>query len=319
MNTEHRIKFLDHRSWNSNPWSRIAVFCIVSSLLCLLGCGKTEEQPSLSYKKISVIQMPPAGRKIPTPRAMCVDPQDNLLVIDDAGRVLLFDKTGKLTRQWMMPESALGHPEGVLVLRDGRIAVPDTHYSQVVIFTPDGKVDKVFGKKSTAEGDFGSPVGIAEDPEGNLYICEYGFSDRVQKFTKDGVFIRSIGKAGMKKDEFQRASSLIHHQGKIFVTDAVHNRIQVYTDEGKYVKSIAVKPSFYLPYDIQLGNDGCLYVVEYGNNCITKLTKDGTLLGRLGMSSKDKLHLKSPWGLAVDSSGKIYIADTGNRRIVVVE
>lgn len=296
----------------------ILLSCLGVTLI-ITGCGKTDEQPSLPYKKISILQMPAEGRKIPTPRAMCVDPKDNLLVVDDAGRVLIFDKNGKLTKKWMMPATELGHPEGILVLKDGRIAVPDTHYSQVVIFKPDGQVDKIFGKKSTDEGDFGSPVGIAEDPEGNLYVCEYGFSDRVQKFTKDGNFIQAIGKAGMEPDEFQRPSSLIHLNGNIYVTDAVHNRIQIYTDQGKYLKSITVEPAFYLPYDIQLGKDGCLYVVEYGNNCITKLTKDGTLLGRFGMNPKDKLHVKSPWGLAVDSTGKVYIADTGNRRIVIVE
>lgn len=315
---------IEHRTFNikrpKRMWERLSCF-VLAVFICslLIGCGKTNEQSSLEYKKVSVIQMPTAGRKIPTPRAMCVDPEDNLLVVDDAGRVLIFDRTGKVIKQWMMPETALGHPEGILVLKDGRIAIPDTHYSQVVIFTPDGKADKIFGKKSTAEGDFGSPVGIAEDPAGNLYICEYGFSDRVQKFDRDGKFLMSIGKAGMEPDEFQRASNVIYHQGKIYVTDAVNNRIQVFTDQGEYIKSITVEPAFYLPYDLQLGKDGFLYVVEYGNNCITKLTIDGKLVGRLGMNRQDELHLKSPWGIAVDSTGKVYIADTGNRRIVVVE
>ena len=288
-------------------------FCL---LLLFSGCGKEIETPSLGYRHISVIQMPPVGRKIPTPRAICTDPADNLLVIDDAGRLLTFDNSGKVIKQWSMPETALGHPEGIIVLHDGRIAVTDTHYSRIVIFKPNGKVDKIFGKKSTAKGDLGSPVGIAEDSEGNLYICEYGFTDRVQKFDKNGNFIIAIGSAGMSPNQFQRPSGIVYDNGKIYVADAVNNRIQVFNDKGEHLNAITVKPSFYLPYDIKLGKDGFLYVVEYGNNCITKLTIDGKLKGRLGMNPGDRLHLNSPWGIAVDSKGIVYIADTGNRRIV---
>ena len=297
-----------------------SVFFPLISFVCLLffitGCGKRNEIPSLEYKHISIIQMPPVGRKIPTPRAMCIDPDDNLLVVDDAGRLLTFDSSGKVIRQWSMPETALGHPEGIIVLRDGRIAVTDTHYSRIVIFKPDGQVDKIFGKKSTDKGDLGSPVGIAEDPEGNLYICEYGFSDRVQKFDKDGNFIIAIGSAGMAPDQFQRPSGIVHDQGKLYVADAVNNRIQIFDDNGKHLNTITAEPAFYLPYDIKLGKDGFLYVVEYGNNCITKLTIDGKLTGRFGMNPENQLKLKTPWGIAVDSKGTVYIADTGNRRIV---
>lgn len=302
-----------------NKILRLKIFLSVFLVFLIFGCGKPSNQNSLSYKKISYLQMPAEGKKIPTPRAMCVDPENNLYVVDDAGRVLVFGQDGKIIRQWFMPETEIGHPEGILVLKDKRIAVPDTHYSRVVIFKPDGKLDKIFGKHGTDPGDFGSPVGIAEDSKGNLYVCEYGFSKRIQKFSADGKFIKVIGQAGMGKDEFQRPSSVIYQAGKIYVTDAVHNRIQVFTEEGKFVRTITVSPAFYLPYDLQLIDDKIFFVAEYGNNCITKLTKDGKLIGRLGNNPDHKLKLKTPWGLAVDNKGRIYIADTGNRRIAIVE
>jgi DNA-binding beta-propeller fold protein YncE len=218
-----------------------------------------------------------------------------------------------------MPKSELGHPEGIVVLKDGRIAVTDTHYSRIVIFKPNGEVDKIFGKKGTKRGELGNPVGIAEDPQENLYVCEYGFSDRVQKFDKNGNILLEIGRAGIKPDEFQRPSGIVYNKKKLYIADAVNNRVQIFTNQGKHVKTITASPAFYLPYDIKLGKDGYLYVVEYGNNCITKLTIDGTVIGRFGKNSKDKLQLKSPWGVAVDSTGTVYIADTGSRRVMVLK
>ena len=62
-----------------------------------------------------------------------------------------------------------------------------------------------------------------------------------------------------------------------------------------------------------------IYIVEYGNNCVTKLSLNGKFIGRFSANSADSsVKLKTPWGVAVDSKGVIYIADTGNRRIVLL-
>ncbi|MFT4637588.1 MAG: sugar lactone lactonase YvrE [Verrucomicrobiales bacterium] len=52
-----------------------------------------------------------------------------MIVLDDAGRVLVFDRDGKVLRRWSMPDVSVGRPEGVVVLNDGRIVVGDTHYT----------------------------------------------------------------------------------------------------------------------------------------------------------------------------------------------
>ena len=300
---------------------KIMANVIISFIILFLysGCRDNQSSKILPIKRQSIIQIPPEKGKIPTPRAICTDLHDNLYVVDDAGRVLVFDPKHNLIRQWLMPKTELGHPEGIIVLNDGRIAVTDTHYSRIVVFSKEGKVELVFGQKGTNKGDFGSPVGIAEDLKGNFYVSEYGFSDRVQKFDKKGVFKKEIGKAGMGADEFQRPSGIVHYNGALYVADAVNNRLQIFTDIGKHKKTIKITPSFYLPYDIKIGSDKFIYIVEYGNNCVTKLSLDGELIGRFGANIADgSVKLKTPWGVAVDSKGVIYIADTGNRRIVLL-
>jgi DNA-binding beta-propeller fold protein YncE len=102
---------------------------------------------------------------------------------------------------------------------------------------------------------------------------------------------------------------------EVFVADAVNNRVQVFAKNGDFIRSITTSPRMYLPYDVKLGPKGNLYVVEYGNNRIDKLTSDGELLASYTM---EKDGFKTPWGLAVDSKGRVFVADTGNRRIVIL-
>jgi len=289
-------------------------------LIVLPGCGEQVTKiPPLRYTQITTIQMPAKACKIPAPRALTIGLNDELVVVDDTGGVIVFDKNGKIKKQWSMPASELGHPEGVWVLQNGKIAITDTHYARIVIFNPDGTVNKIFGKRGTNPGEFSNPVGIVEDDKGNIFVCEYGFRDRIQKFRSDGKYILGFGKSGTSQGEFQRPSGIAYFQGNLFIADAVNNRIQVFSDNGKHIKTITATPPFYLPYDIKVGFDNYLYVVEYGNESITKLTQEGELVGRSSFRNAGKINLKTPWGIAINSKGTIYIADTGNRRIVVLK
>lgn len=297
-----------------NILSFVKLFALMLAFLLVFSCSDNNTNPSLKFSKVSIIQIPAAGEMIPAPRSLATTKDDKLIVLDDVGRVLVFDKKGKLLKKWWMPEFKLGRPEGVCELRDGRIAVTNTHYSKVVIFKADGSIDLTFSKKGIKNGELSNPVGISEDPEGNLYVCEYGFNDRVQQFTNDGKFIRVIGKSGIGPGEFQRPSGVTLNNNILYVVDAVNNRIQLFEENGKFLKSLTVSPAFYLPYDLKFDKDNFIYIAEYGNACVTKLNPDGTLAGRFYPEDP----LRTPWGIAVNTEGTIYVADTGNRRIVVL-
>ena len=302
-----------------SPAPMVLLTLLFSLISLLSGCGREKENQSgtvLQFSSVKTIHIPPAGNKIPAPRSLTIGSDDKLIVLDDAGRVLVFDKSNKLIKRWWMPAYAIGRPEGVCEFRDGSIGVTDTHYSRVVIFNPDGSVKKIFGKKGKADGEIGNPVGITEAPDGSIYICEYGLQDRVQQFTKEGKFIRAFGCSGIGAGEFQRPSGVVLRDGKIYVVDAVNNRVQQFSPDGKFIQSITVNPDLYLPYDMKFDTDGNFWIVEYGNNSVTKLAPDGTFIGRY---HPEKNGFKTPWGIAVNSKGVIYVADTGNRRIVRLE
>ena len=166
-------------------------------------------------------------------------------------------------------------------------------------------------------------MGICKDPDENLYICEYGGHDRVQKFSREGVWLAEFGGFGTGPGEFQRPSGLAWLAGKIYVTDAVNNRVLIFTDAGKYL-GILGEPNqppidFNLPYDIAAGGDGALYIIEYGAGRLTKLSPEGKVIGRYGRTGSGEGEFATPWGLTIDSKMRVRIADTKNRRIVALK
>lgn len=280
-----------------------------------VGCHR-EVSPTLQFAEVRYWSMPAVDHKVPAPRSLTIH-GDEVYVLDTAGRVLVFDGSGTVVRSWYMPAYDVGRPEDIHVLKDGRIAVADTHYHRVVFFDTEGNVQGTLGEFGKGPGQFIYPVALAEDDHGNLFVGEYGGNDRVQKFSAAGEVQTAFGRFGTLEGEFQRPSGLAWSAGNVFVADAINCRIHVFRDDGTYVKQLAGRPdagSLEYPYDVELDGNGDLFVVEYRGGCVTQLKQTGALVGRWGTTGTGDAHFSTPWGLAVDAR-RILVADTGNRRI----
>ncbi|MEZ6049089.1 MAG: hypothetical protein R3C11_26645 [Planctomycetaceae bacterium] len=293
---------------------------LLCGLLLLAGC-ESAEGVVLPVESTRYWMLPKDDLALPAPRGMGMSSEQNLLVLDNGGRVLVYTPEGKLIRHWYMPEYDVGKPEGIVELKDGRIAVADTHYHRVVFFDKEGNVTGMFGELGNEPGQFIYPVGITEDDDANIYVCEYGGNDRIQKFDKAGNFLLTFGTFGESSQQFQRASGLAWHNGHVYIADAINNRIQVYSDDGNYVTAwgSAEHPlELNYPYDIAVGPEDTFYVVEYGSGRVTKLDEQGHLIARYGQTGIGIGQFNTPWGLTVDRQNHIYVADTGNRRVVLL-
>ena len=312
--------------------TRVKLRALLRSLLCLTwllffsaGCKRDDGTATIAVKSWRTWMLPTDGAVQPTPRSLTTGPHDELAVMDTAGRVLIYDANGALLRQWEMLDVQFGKPEGIVWLKDDLIVVCDTHYRRLVWFDQKGNVLKTLGQHGKGRGEFIYPVGICKDAAENLYVCEYGGNDRVQVFTRDGEWLREFGSPGTGTAQFQRPSGLVWHGGKVFVADAINNRVLVFSDAGKFLGLLGADadgksaPIFNLPYDITLAPDGALHVIEYGAGRLTKLSLDGKLLGRYGSSGTGEAQFATPWGLVADSRGRIFVADTKNRRIVALQ
>lgn len=316
----------------------LRVLCLLAMVLSVFTFGGCDDvDAEMAIQRMRPITMPPVGIRYPAPRGVAIGDDDEVYVLDNAGRVLVYSKDGERLREWFMPEHSVGKPEGICRLHDGRIVVADTHYFRLVYFDAQGNVLKTVGSEGDGPLQFAYPVAVKQDDAGFLYVAEYGNrNDRVQKLTADGEYVMSFGSFGPGAGQFQRPSGIVVHDGRVFVADAMNNRLQVFTDTGKFlgVLSNGREPlRLRFPYDLAKDREGRLFAVEYAGGRLTivepgtgvsddasdgELRVPGRIVGRWSGASSRKGRLATPWGLAVDSRGHVWIADTGNRRLVEV-
>jgi DNA-binding beta-propeller fold protein YncE len=291
-------------------------------LLIIVAACEPQPAPKLKVRSWETFQLPAEGSSLPTARSLACARDGRLAALDTSGRVLVYSPSGLLLENWRMLDSSIGKPEGLVWMSDDTLMVCDTHYNRVVRFSGKGDLLGSFGRKGKGPGEFGYPVGIARDPQDRLYVCEYGGNDRVQRFDRNGTYLGSFGSFGVEPGQFQRPSGLVWADGKILVADAINNRVSIFTEDGTYIGVLGGKDPvpLRLPYDITTANlPGPLpgyFIIEYGACRLTLTDANGRVLGRLGSPGRNEFEFSTPWGVASDNTGTVYIADTLNRRIV---
>jgi len=70
------------------------------------------------------------------------------------------------------------------------------------------------------------------------------------------------------------------------------------------------------PTDLAIDNrNGDIYIVDSGNNRIQRFNSEGKFLSEFGHFGSEDGNFSTPWGIAVDKSGFVYISDTKNARV----
>lgn len=305
------------------PNDRIKLHIISLFLLLTLfitGCKPSPQYPEIKVKQTHIWVVPVDDISVPSPRSAKMLPDGQMVVLDTAGRVLIYNKVGKVVDIWHLPTNKNGNPEGTCLLKDGHIAVADTHYHQVVFFDVQGKITRTFGTRGEGPGQFIYPVSVTQDEQGNIYVVEYGGNDRVQKFTANMKHLLTFGKAGTHDGEFQRASGSLYLNQKLYVADAINNRILIFdTQTGKHVDTLG-QNHLDLPYDIAYDPiHNHFYIAEYGSGRITQMDLSGTIIATFGSTGRGEKQFMTPWALTITPDRKLRIMDTGNRRIVELE
>ncbi len=256
------------------------------------------------------------------PRAVAIDPDGRVFVVDKTGRIQRFDDQGEWQLEWFMPEYASGKPCGLTFGPDGRLFVADTHYSRVMLFDTDGNRLASFGSMGRGDGQFLLPTDVAIDADGFIYVGEYGGNDRISKFTPEYEFVTSFGGPDSGEAALLRPAGLVFDpQGRLWVADACHHRLCVFDRQGKLLFTVGGfgegQGDLNYPYDIDLLVDETLLVCEYGNNRLQWFDLSGQSVGTWGAVGRKPGQLHRPWG-AAGSDGRIYVVDSGNNRVQIV-
>jgi len=256
------------------------------------------------------------------PRAIDLDGDGNLYVIDRTGRMQHLAPDGTELATVLLSPIDKGFPTGVKVGPDGLVYVADTHNHRVVVYGADGKVAREFGRFGTGDGEFIYPTHVALAPDGRIFVSEYGGNDRVSTWSADGRFLGAMGRPGEGRGELSRPSALAIDAGRgiLYVADACNHRIARYTLAGNligYFGSAGTgRGEIRYPYGLALAADGALAVCEFGNNRVQIFSAAGESLRILGGAGRGPGQLAYPWGIAA-AARRLYVVDAGNNRVQV--
>lgn len=255
------------------------------------------------------------------PRSVAVDADDNIYVVDLTGRVQKFSPDGEYLFSWQMPRTGRGLPKGMSVDRDGNIVVVEPHYTRVNHFRPDGELVLEWGEEGREPGRLIFPRSVAVTSEGEMWISEYSFAERIQRFSPDGSrFLDSIGSFGHDPGELNRAEGIcVDASDTLYVADSCNHRVQVFSADGEFLRAYGRSGTgpgeMSYPYDIRVDAEGRQFVCEFGNSRIQVFNQHDEVVEIIGGSGRDPGEFNNPWSIALDSRGNLIVADSLNHRV----
>lgn len=189
------------------------------------------------------------------------------------------------------------------------------------------------------------PASVAADAAGNAYIADTGHS-RVRKVDTNGI-ITTIAGGGV--GDFGPATNAILYvpegltvdkTGNLFVADWENNRVRKIDTNGVITTVLGdgwwwtdvglVHFDYYHPQAVAADEAGNAYVAVTGNHSVVKVSTDGTVTSLVDdnwqseYASGDggpalRASLNIPAGIAVDSSGNVFIADSGSEKVLKID
>jgi hypothetical protein len=240
---------------------------------------------------------------------------------------------------------------GLRVDNEGNIYVSDSSNYTIRKVTTAGVVTTVAGtpgKLGSTDGPASSALfagigGVAIDLAGNLYVADSG-NYTIRKITPAGMVSTLAGVAGSRGEVDGTGSAArlydpqnlaVDRAGNIYVADGNGDAIRKVTPAG-VVTTIAGSPlnagaadgagdlaSFNDPTGISVDGFGNVYVADFGNDTIRKITPGdvvSTIAGYPGVAGSadgtgSAASFNGPAGVGVDSSGNVYVADSTNDNI----
>ena len=236
-------------------------------------------------------------------------------------------------------------PGGLAVDAAGNLYVADTGNATIRKITPQGVVSTVAGSPGisgsvdgpAANAQFASPQGVAVGASGELYVAD---QTTIRTISPDGVVATLAGFAGEASEDgpvsdarFEGPAGITFDSARnIYVADRRSSTIRKITPSGIVstfagsanrtgsVDGSGAAARFNEPVGVAADSAGNIYVADSVNSTIRKITPDGmvsTFAGMPGMVGSDdgaggNARFAGPEGVATDSAGNVYVADSYN-------
>ncbi len=251
-------------------------------------------------------------------------------------------------------EAMLASPMSVCVGPDGIAYIADTFNHRIRRVDPEGIISSVAGRGSkgvsgdggpATEAQLNNPTGIFVDLQGVIYVADQA-NHRIRKIDPTGIITTAVGSGqkgfsgdggpatlAMLADPFGVTVNL---EGELFIADRSNYRIRKVDREGRISTvagdglpgfsgdgGAATSARLRIPSAVFSDPFGQVFFVDRGNNRVRRIDPSGRITTVVGGGAKGfsgdgeavQSLLAGPFGLSLDGSGTLYIADTENHRV----
>ncbi len=205
------------------------------------------------------------------------------IALGTAGQVLVADaelhSIFKLDRQGNpageFGRDILKRPTGLA--RDpnrGIIYVADTGAHDIKVFSDDGKLVQVFGRRGEGPGEFNAPTYLVFFSD-KLYVTDT-LNSRIQILDEQGKMIGTFGKRGLYVGDLVRPKGVaVDNDGNIYVIESLYDNLLVFDQQGRTLLALGgtgkEAGEFYLPSGVWTDNRDQIYIADMFNGRITVL------------------------------------------------
>jgi len=258
---------------------------------------------------------------------------DEVFVSDaEAHRIVVYDRQGHYRRSFGERGSKPGQLDRPMHItaHEGKLYVAEYLNDRIQVFSPGGESLAIVGTTGNGPGEFDAPGGVAVDEEGRLWVADF-YNHRVQLLDPHGLFVRQLGATGNKgrlPGRFNYPTDVaVLGSGAVAVADAYNDRIQLFDPSGEPLGRLGgplalglagpFRGWFRVATGVASGPREALFVADFFNHRIQKISSDGRFLVAFGKPGRGGGELDRPTDTAVAEDGRVFVADFGNGRVQV--
>ena len=292
------------------------VYTLPLVLCALVMCYLQVRHPLRDWRKLGkcqkVIQHSPGGGWY---GGVAVN-SEGLLTVTDQGNncVHLLSGEGAIVRSIGKRVELSDNLNGITFDLKGNVWVANTGSIEVLKLSQDGQLLQTIHHAGSKSDHFNAPLGVSVSSEGLIYICDSG-NHRVTVHDKGGMFLFTFGSKGSGPRCFDGPYDVsFGSDGLVYVIDNRNSRVCVWSKEGSFQRDFTTK---YVPTCIAATGDNHLLITSLHSHTVMVYTLGGQLVHEFGGHGSDPGKFDRPYGICIDDSGAVYLADFWNRRVQV--
>ena len=212
--------------------------------------------------------VPVSAERMQAPINAAWDAQGNIYVTDtERSQVMIYDRDNQALEPMGRKDEM--KPCGIAIIGDN-LYLTDLKAHQVRIYhLPDRSLVRTIPREDDdGKGKLYSPVNVAVDQEGKVYVADVG-AFCVQIYDAEGRHLRTLGRQGIEPGKFARPRGVaVDREGRVYVVDAATQRVQLFDSEGRLLiylgdPTIMGPGSTHLPAGVAVDYDNVAYFQKY--------------------------------------------------------